>query len=212
MLLQVPADGTFVTSPAGVFTTGSFLAGFQFNPSSGTNNDMSGGSATAGGVLTIRTDAAMDGYNLGIAVRDAPGTNRIFDTTKLVAGETVYVVGKWEIGAGNKDDVASLYLNPDPTGAEPLVADAVSASAASTAFDYMYTTAGAPLAVADANEIRSFFLRANSLEPSNMNIDEVRIGASWEEVTGQIFVPEPATLSMIAVAVAALVAGRRRIG
>jgi hypothetical protein len=214
MLLQVPADGTFVTSPPGVFTTGSFLAGLQFVPSSGAGNAMNATSATAGAALTIRTDPAMDGYNLGVAFRDAPGTNRVFNPTKLLPGQTVFVVGKHEINPGNNDDVTSLYLDPDPTGTEPIIASAVSDSAAFPAtFDYLYNaTTGAPLTVADADRIRSFFLRANSLEPSNINIDEVRIGASWEEVTGQIFVPEPATMSMVAAAVAVLCASRRRSG
>jgi hypothetical protein len=212
MLLQVPSDGTFPTTPQpGVTTTGSFLAGFQFNPSSGTNNSMTGTAATAGGVLTVRTDPALDGYNLGIAFRDAPGTNRVFSTTKLTAGQTVYLVGKYVIGSGNHDDVASLYLNPDPTGAEPALASAVSNGSTTSTFDYMYDAAGAPLAVADANKIRSFFLRANTLEPSNLNIDEVRIGGSWEEVTGQTFiVPEPGTLRLFAFAIVGWFARRRR--
>ena len=188
MLMQVPTGATFPSTPAAATTTGSFLSGFQFNPASGTGNDMSGTSATAGGVLNIRTDPALDGYNLGIAFRDAPGTNRVYSSTKFLPGQTVYLVGKFDVGPGNHDDVASLYLNPDPTGAEPALANAVSAGAATTTFDYLYNaTTGAPLTVADADRYRSFFLRANSLEPSNLNIDEVRIGASWEEVTGQIF-------------------------
>jgi hypothetical protein len=211
MLLQIPSGATFPSTPAAATTTGSFLAGFQFNPSSGAGNDMSGTSATAGGILNIRTDPALDGYNLGVAFRDAPGTNRVYNSTKLLPGETVFLVGKFEIGSGNHDDVASLYLNPDPTGAEPALASAVSDGATTATFDYLYNgTTGAPLAVADANKIRSFFLRANSLEPSSMRIDEIRIGASWDEVTGKIFIPEPATLSLLAVAVAASLAHRRR--
>jgi hypothetical protein len=209
MVLQVPTGATFPATPAAATTTGSFLAGFQFNPASGAGNDMVGTSATAASVLNIRTDPALDGYNLGIAFRDAPGTNRVYNSTKFLPGQTVLLVGKFEIGPGNHDDVASLYLNPDPNAAEPAVASAVSAGAATTTFDYLYNaTTGAPLAVADANKFRSFFLRANSLEPSNINIDDIRIGNSWEEVT----IPEPATLSMLAMAVAALLALRRRIG
>jgi hypothetical protein len=200
MLLQVPSGATF---PA-FSSTGSFLSGFQFNPRTGAGNDMLGTSATSGGVVTIRTDQAGGGYNLGIAFRDAPAaTTRIFNATKFLAGDIVYVVGKLATGSGSTDDVATLYLNPNPALAEPGIASAVSANAPGPTNDYNTGVDTPPT-------LRSFILRSNGVQPSNINVDEVRIGASWEEVTGQTFVPEPATIIMIVLGLSALLTQRRR--
>jgi hypothetical protein len=158
--------------------------------------------AGAGGVLTIRRvgDAAPGtGYNLGIAFRDQPastsGANaRVFDSThEFHAGDTVFVVGKFQVNDGSQNDVASLYLNPDPTAGEPATANAVSDAAAiiggsTTNFDYMYNQGtGAHL----ETTIRSFFLRSNVVEPTNINIDALRVGTTWADVTGQAVTPPP---------------------
>jgi hypothetical protein len=194
MLVQVPSGATTFGSST---TTGSFFSGLQFNPRTGANNDMVGTTSTGGGVLCVRADPtdSTGGYNLGIAFRDAstsPDTTpRVFNATKFLAGQTVFVVGKLATGSGSKDDVATLYLNPDPTAAEPGIASAVSANSATFPNTNDYNTG-----VDNPPTLRSFFLRSNSVEPSNMNIDEIRIGASWAEVTT---VPEPATLAMLGI-------------
>jgi hypothetical protein len=216
LLLEVPSDpATYGSSN----TTGSFLAGFQFYPSSAsTSTTMESTTAGVGGALTIRrvgSTAPGTGYNLGIAFRDIPAaTSRVFDTAhEFRGGETVFVVGRYEIKTGSQNDVASLYLNRNPTGPEPTVADVVSDASVilagtTTNYDYMWDNTGGQIDTA----IRSFLLRSNGVEPSNINIDEIRIGSSWEEVTGQVVVPEPATLRMLAVAVAALLARQHRGG
>ena len=80
-------------------------------------------------------------------------------------------------------------------------------SPAGTSGDYLYTTAGSQI----ESKIRSFFLRNNGVEPTNMNIDEVRIGSSWGEVTGQIVVPEPMTIGLLSIAVVAALAVSNRV-
>jgi len=200
MILQVPTGATFNTTAGGT-STGSFLSGFQYHPSTLGDGAMNSGTNTGGGVIVVHTAADLAGYNLGIAVRDAPaGTTRIFDNTQeYKPGDVVFLVGKYVLNPGNQDDVAKLYLNPDPTAPEPAVANAVSDAAvlfASTSnFDYLYNSAGTSLL---DSAIRSFFLRSNSVEPSNMNIDEVRVASTWEGVTQGI--PEPMSISMIALA------------
>jgi len=209
MLVQVPSSAGSTGSST---TTGSFFAGFQYNPSTVGPAPMTDTTAGAGGVLTVRkspNDAT--GYNLGIAYRDVPAaTSRVFDNTHVYhPGDTVLVVGRWDIVAGAQNDIASLYLNPDPTQPEPGTANAVSRaidSPAGTSGDYMYQTGGTQSQL--ESKIRSFFLRNNGVEPSNMNIDEIRIGSSWSEVMG-IAVPEPGTLGLLAIAAAGLLACRR---
>jgi hypothetical protein len=199
LLLQVPADAaTYGTSN----TTGSFLTGFQYNPSNLSNAGMTSTPAGAAGVLLIRRvgDAAPGtGYNLGIAFRDTPSSAtgasaRVFDAShELHGGDTVFVVGKLQINAGSQNDVASLFLNPDPTAAEPAAANAVSDAAvilagSTTNYDYMYNNSNGGQI---ETKIRSFFLRSNGVEPTNINIDELRVGTTWADVTGQAVTPPP---------------------
>jgi hypothetical protein len=201
MILQVPAGVTnFGTST----TTGSFLTGFQYIPDTigATTNDLTSGTQTSGAPICVR--AAVDGlgYNLGIAYRDAPaGTARVFGATEYTAGQTLFLVGKYEIAAGDGNDVASLFVNPS-LGAEPAVADAVSANTAG-GHDYFYNANGSGQL---ESTIRSFILRSNTVEPANMQVDELRIGSSWADVTS---VPEPATLSVAGLGAAGLLLRRR---
>lgn len=203
MLVRVPSGVTnFGTST----TTGSFLAGLQFDPSTVGPTPMTDTTAGAGGVLTVHKATDGLGYNLGIGYRDAPAaTSRVFDNThEFHAGDTVLVVGRWDLNVGAQNDVASLYLNPDPTQPEPVTPNAVSRAVDSPAgsSDYLYTTGATPTQL--ETNIRSFFLRSNTVEPTNMSIDEIRIGSSWGDVTGQIVVPEPGSLALIAFVVSVL--------
>jgi hypothetical protein len=199
MLIQVPSG---VTNFGSSTTTGSFFAGFQYNPSTISGATMTDTTAGAGGVLTIhKSPTDSNAYNLGIGYRDVPAaTSRVFDNShNFHAGDTVFLVGRWDIVTGSQNDVASLYLSPDPTQPEPATPNAVSRavdSPAGTSGDYMYSTTGTQL----ESKIRSVFLRSNGVEPTNINIDEVRVGSSWEDVTGRIVVPEPAAIVVFAIA------------
>jgi hypothetical protein len=206
MIVKVP---TGVASYGTSATTGSFFTGFQFNPQKvgAVDNTMSDTAATSAAPLCVHAvtaNSSTSGYQLGIAYRDAPAaTARVFDTSvahTFFGGDTVYLVGKYVIGAGNKDDVASLYIDPDlSTATEPASPDVSSSvtSTASTGFDYFWDSTGT---VENVNTIRSFILRSNSVEPSNMQVDDIRIGSSWAEVTAT---PEPASLALLAGAAAA---------
>jgi hypothetical protein len=209
MLVQVPSG---VTNMGSSTTTGSFFAGFQYNPSTVGPAPMTDTTAGAGGVLTVhKSPTDSTAYNLGIGYRDVPaGTSRVFDTTNIHAGDTVFLVGRWDLVTGSQNDIASLYINPDPTQPEPATANAVSKavnSPAGTSGDYLYTTTGSQI----ESKIRSFFLRNNGVEPTSMNIDEVRIGSSWGEVTGQIVVPEPMTIGLLSIAVVGALAVSNRV-
>lgn len=195
MLLHV-TDLTGLTNS----TTGSFLAGLQYyypeaaNPS---NDGLTANSATSAGALTIHADASGTGYNLGVAVRDAPAAaTRVFDTTAYGTSDTLLVVVKYVIGSGNKDDGAYLYINPPSSsfgGTEPASATVSSLSAnAASEYDYFYNnTTGVQLVDSGGvtvNSLRSFFLRNNSVEPMNIQIDDVRVGTTWADVTPAAFV------------------------
>lgn len=183
-------------------TTGSFLAGMQYyypeaaNPAS---DGMGVNSASGAGVLTIHA-ASGGGYNLGIAYRDAPAaSNRIFDTTAYTTDDTLFVVVKYVIGSGNKDDAAYLYINPSSStfgGTEPGSATVASVSAdIPGGYDYFFNNTSGVRLVDNAgngvpvNSLRSLFLRNNSVEPQNIQVDELRVGTTWADVTPSAVVP-----------------------
>src|SRR5437588_3121821 len=97
MLVQVPSG---VTNMGSSTTTGSFLAGLQYNPSTISGATMTDTTAGAGGVLTVhKSPTDSTAYNLGIAYRDIPAaTSRVFDTShNFHAGDVVFLVGKWQL-------------------------------------------------------------------------------------------------------------------
>ena len=206
MIFQVPSG---VTNYGTSTTTGSFFTGFQYNPDviGTTTNGMNDGVQSSGAPLTVRKATDGLGYNLGIGYRDTAAV-RVFDSTdELTAGQTHFLVGKYEIGTGSHDDVATLYIDPDlSTGVEPTSASAVSANtAASTTADYFYSADGATQL---ETNIRSFILRSNGVEPSSSLVDELRIGDNWTDVTTAA-APEPASVSLLALGALGLM-GRRR--
>jgi hypothetical protein len=63
--------------------------------------------------------------------------------------------------------------------------------------------------IADLASIQSFFLRNNSVAPDVIEVDEVRIGTAWEDVTSST-VPEPCALGIIGIAATGLLRRRKR--
>jgi len=190
LLLNVPSFGAGFTNT----TTGSFLAGFNNATGAGTNI------STAAGALLIHLDPNnSSAYNLGVG-STINNADRIFDNnTHLTAGSTVFVVVAHTLNPGTDDDVAQLWINPDPStfGTNNIPSpNATSSSAASSS-----------VIVPDSTQIASFFLRNNGVEPSTTQVDEVRVDNTWAGVTGAV--PEPGT-GALALSVCALLAIRRR--
>ncbi|UPT71745.1 MAG: T9SS type A sorting domain-containing protein [Flavobacterium sp. JAD_PAG50586_2] len=115
---------------------------------------------------TLWTKRVDDGvYNLGVETRtDAAGTT--FDTTGLVVGSTYFVVVGYTFGDNASDDTVNLWINPTINGAQP--AATITDSHAGT----------------DITAISNFILRQDSTtETPSMNVDELRIGTTWAQVT-----------------------------
>lgn len=146
-----------VSSMAGVTdASGGYLTGFAQN------------TTTFGGTLWAkRVDDT--NYNIGVEVRTANLANTTYDTTSLVAGQTYFIVVAYTFNTGGAaDDVARLWINPVPGAVEP----------AATITD---THIGVDLNLATT---ANFFFRQDSLtETGALEIDELRIGTTWAEVT-----------------------------
>jgi hypothetical protein len=184
MLLKV-TDITNLTNT----TTGSFLAGL--------NNTTGAGSsiAAAGAGLMIHRDPNnASAYNLGVGVSTA-NADRIFNTVAHDTSQTLFVVAAYQFNPGTDDDNAYLWINPpsDSFGLDVVPpADVSSLGALSTA-------AASDIAT---GQLTSVFLRNNSVEPSQIQIDELRVDTSWAGVTGAV--PEPGGAMLAALGAIAL--------
>jgi hypothetical protein len=156
------------------YTGGSFMLGF--------NQKLQNGAALIQGdtaaPLLIRTGDPSNAsgtandfqsYQLGVGVT-ATTSNRVYDATHTYnPGDTLFLVLSYTFGSGVNDDVAKLYVNPVPGSLEgantPLV-----------------TTTAGDLDVT-SSQIQSFFLRNNSVEPNRTQVDDLRIGTTWADVT-----------------------------
>lgn len=156
------------------FMSGSFLLGFNQKLQNGTALAQ----ADVAAPLLIRTGdpnnvsgTANDfqQYQLGVGVT-ATTANRTFDANhNYNPGDTLFLVLSYTFNPGTADDVAKLYVNPIPGSLE------------SANTPVVITTNGA--VDVTSNQLQSFFLRNNSVEPANTIIDNLRVGTAWEEVT-----------------------------
>ena len=158
---------------AGNWTNGSFMLGFNQKLQNGTT--LAQGDAAA--PLLIRTGDPnnltnandFQEYQLGIGVTATTATRTFDGAHNYHIGDTVFVVASYTFNSGTSDDVAKLYVNPTPGSLE---ADNT---------PVIVTTAGA--ADVTGSQIQSFFLRNNSVEPASTQIDNLRVGTTWADVT-----------------------------
>lgn len=159
----------------------------------GLNNTGNSSQTSIPNVVGARLQARIDPndanqYDLGIfANHSATAAASSWSAAMPVDGSTIFVVAAYTFNSStNKDDVASLWINPGNLGdATPPAAD--------------FTDTGGT----DLADVGSILLR-QSVAP-HVTLDELRVGTSWEDVTT---VPEPACLGLVALA--GLVAGSRR--
>jgi hypothetical protein len=179
------------------FLTGSFMMGF--------NSDASAAVAqvNTAAPLLIRTGdpnnvsgTANDfpSFQLGTGVTATSPGSRVFDGAhNYDAGTTLFLVLSYTFGPAAADDTARLFVNPIPGSLESANTPVVTATG-----------------VADVtnNQIQTFFLRNNSVEPAGTLIDDLRVGTSWADVT-PLAVPEPSSVALTAFCAAGLLLPRR---
>lgn len=127
-----------------------------------------GSSNTSFGATTWTQRVDDNTFKFGTEVRTATGTGTTWTTTDYNVGDTYLVVGSYTFVSGNDNDVAKLWINPTlglKTEPTPTIED-------------QYTASG------DLASIVHFFLRQDSAtETPDLDIDELRIGTSWADVT-----------------------------
>ena len=123
------------------------------------------GTAFAGRVF-LKKDGTTDNAFIGLAYSSGSDAVTQYTTTSYPFGSTILLVLKYTIVDGEKNDVASLFINPVPGAPEP-TPDLVAASG--------YT--GAP---ADLASVASIGLRqGNASNAAALDLDGIRVTNDW---------------------------------
>ena len=177
------------------FLTGSFMMGFSENASGTLNNP------GAAAPLLIRTGDPnntsgiandFQQFQLGTGVTAVSPGSRVFDGTRNYnPNDTLFLVLSYTFGSGANDDIARLYVNPIPGSLESANTPVVTASGVTDVAN---------------SQVQAFFLRNNSVEPSATQIDDLRVGTAWADVTP---VPEPSTIALLGIGAFGFIFARR---
>lgn len=168
--------------------SGTFFAGFTKLVS---YNNGSTTPTSVGSRLYVKSDGA-SGYQLGIAL----GSNvngetgpLTYDTTSYSVGDTLFIVGSYGFNSGAGNDQAALWISPDSSTLGAVLAPSA---------DVNVSNGG----VTDMARIASFTIFQNSVNEPTGQIDDLRVGLAWADVTPAV--PEPSTLVFGAMGLAAL--------
>lgn len=142
-----------ITALGGLTTTGGYFAGFT-----------EGTSTSFGG--TVWTRLSGTGYNIGVNVRST-AANTVWTTETFALNTTVLVVVAYELVSGTANDIARLWVNPLPGSTLP--AATISAT----------NSGGTDL----LNVNRILVRQAVVAETPFIEMDELRIGTNWSDVT-----------------------------
>lgn len=165
-----------VTGQAGA--VGQIIAGFN-----NTVGPQAGNPSAHGADLWIQPGATAGTFRVGFSQTSATST-RAFHSEEFDLGETVFVVAAYEyVEGGTNNDRARVWINPTSG-----LGQATEPAATLTAQG----------ATADLNDIESFLLfqtatsTTNTLGEGGVQVDELRVGDSWQSVT-----PEPSALALL---------------
>ncbi len=146
-----------ISSLGSMNTTGGYIATFY----------QGAASVTSGTLLWLRKDADGTSFDIGLSSRT---TTTISWTTAKTVGTTYLIVMDYEIVSGATNDVSNLWINPD----------ASSFGSATVPTPALTTTNSA----ADLTGLGRFTIRQDATTATPFcELDELRIGATWADVT-----------------------------
>jgi hypothetical protein len=148
---------------------------------------------TVGAVLRIRQDTSDPAvYHVGVGMNSgvatgAGGANAQFaNSLNFAAGQTVFVVASYEFVAGAQNDIARMWINPNPAdfalGSPPLAT--------------LTAAPGAGVNDSSANVLAFNLRNVNTVgTPTGVLFDELRFGTSWADVMPAV--PEPTAAGLL---------------
>ena len=173
-------------------TTGGFFVALN-NSTTATTTEPTAGAAR----LQSRIDPNdATKYNLGIFRNVSATAAATSWSGPLTVGETVFIVASYEAVAGNQNDIARLWINPD----------------SSTLGDGSFSPLTTPPTVVDnttltGTDIGIFSILLRQSPAPHVTLDELRVGTTWADVTP---VPEPGAIASVGLAGLTLLGRRRR--
>ena len=143
-----------ISSLGSLNAAGSYFTGFNESVST-----------TFGATIWVRRDTGGVGYNLGVNPRTT-AANTSWSTAVYSVNTTLMVVISYQIVAGVTNDAVKIWINPTPGSAEPTA------------------TSSATNSLTDLANINRIILRqdGNTTTPF-IQMDEIRVGTTWESVT-----------------------------
>lgn len=150
-----------VSSLGSLNTTGTYFIGLI----------QTGSTSAFGGTVWTRLSTTAGRYNIGVSTRSNSVVSWL--PGDLVPGTNYFVVADYEIIAGTGNDVAKIWLNPVLGGSEP-AADATAA-------------VGTDLGAAGIERV--LIRQDASTTTPFLDVDEIRVGTAWTDVTPSGAVP-----------------------
>jgi hypothetical protein len=202
VLINVPSlDGLTTPNTNAAANNGAFIG---FNNTVGTSGTRP---SVWGGALTIRlnadTPANATGYQLGVrsGAHETGTGNPTYWTQDLTPGQTYLAVVRYTSGASaGTGGLSELWIDPS----------AVSYGAAEGSVPSADGSATGHLVNGANDHVDSLLVGAGistGFDPNVINIDEIRVGTTWADVTA---VPEPASLGLLGLGAVGLMARRRK--
>jgi len=172
----------------------------------GFNNVTGAGSATPNtwaDELTIRLGADSSHYNLGIRASTTVASTTFWEPTEYSPSDTLLVVTRFTEGATpGSGGLSEIWVNPSSAtfGASAPAADG--------------STIGTYSATGTNDHTNSILIGAGiagGSNPNEIDVDEIRVGTTWADVTTEtISIPEPSTIGILGIAALAVLARRQR--
>lgn len=159
-----------VSALGGLTTTGGYF----------TTLVQTGSTSAFGGAIWTRLSTTAGKYNVGVSTRSNSAVSWL--ATDLDPGTSYFIVGAYDIITGTANDVARIWLNPAVGGAEP-AADATA-------------VVGTDLGAAGVERV--LLRQDNATNTPFVEVDEMRAGTTWADVTPSGAVPTITTTALTA--------------